>query len=144
MQKINDKYLIHLIQQNRQEALQILHQRYFHILCDFSKSYVFNKGDAEEIVTDVFLSIWSNRNELNIKRSIKTYLFTSVRHRCFGFLNARKKSLEHVNSGITEKYACGSSADSKICYFETLKHVERLIEKLPPQRRQIFKMSKID
>lgn len=144
MQKINDTYLIKLIQQNSQEALEILHQRYFRVLCNFSESYVCNKGDAEEIVTDVFLSIWSSRDELNIKRSLKTYLFSSVKHRCFGFLSARKKSIEHINSGITEKYACGLSADSILSYCETLKHIESLIEKLPPQRRQIFKMSKIE
>ncbi len=42
--------------------------------------------DAEDIVLDVFIFIWNNVGRINIDKSIRSYLFTSVRNRALNHL----------------------------------------------------------
>ena len=57
---------------------------------DFQRSV--RDEDAEELIQELMLFIWENRNSLFVEISLKSYLFMAVKHRC---LNAIKRQLYH-------------------------------------------------
>lgn len=99
---------------------------------------------AEEAVQDIFLKIWEKRKDLDPTLSFKSYLFTIA-------LNATKKiyrkKLQEVK--YKQNIALGLYVDqvSDVDFFEyknLIEFIDRIIDRLPPSRREIFILSKKD
>jgi RNA polymerase sigma-70 factor, ECF subfamily len=56
-------------------------------LCSFAYPYVRDAAAAEDIVQDVFATLWAARGTMDIKTSVRAYLYAAVRNRA---LNMRK------------------------------------------------------
>ena len=90
-----DIHLFKRIQEDDRLALNALFGMYYLKLCGFAYSYLRHKEDAEECVSDVFLNLWKNRKSIDVNRSLKAYLYISVRHASLAML--RKKSIHYEN-----------------------------------------------
>jgi len=64
-------------------------------LCSYANGYLKDLDASEEIVQEVMLKIWINRESLEITTSIQSYLFRAVRNGCLNML-------KHVS--IREEY----------------------------------------
>ncbi len=73
--------IIDRLHENDESALQFLVQRFSVPLTRFAYHYVGSRDTAEDIVDDVFVSVWENRATLEAIRSFQGYLFRSVRNR---------------------------------------------------------------
>ena len=71
-------------------AFEELFRREYAALCRFADRYVDDGPASEDLVQDLFASIWSNRARLDVRGSLRAYLFTAVRNRA---LNVRKHTL---------------------------------------------------
>jgi RNA polymerase sigma-70 factor (ECF subfamily) len=87
-----DEELVVLAQNNNQEALKIIIERYTSLLYNFV-ARLANKNDASDIVQEVFIKTWRNiRHFDKRKASFKTWIFTIARNTTTDFLR-KKKSL---------------------------------------------------
>ena len=77
-------------------AYESLFREHYRPLCAFAFQYVKSSDDAEEIVQDLFVRLWQDRQKVNITSSLKAYLFTSVRNRCINALNKVKRNEERL------------------------------------------------
>lgn len=82
MMKLNqghtDHELVHLLKQGDQQAFEVIYRRYVKDLYRLARKYL-QKEDCEEIIHDVFESLWIRKESLSIA-SLKHYLLTSVRY----------------------------------------------------------------
>ena len=62
----SNKELIRLIQNGDMVAFYNLYERYSKKLYFFVLRYIKLEADAEEIVQDVFIKIWENRNKIDV------------------------------------------------------------------------------
>ncbi|MFN3664992.1 MAG: RNA polymerase sigma factor, partial [Sediminibacterium sp.] len=97
---------------------------------------------AEEIVSDVFCTIWKNRKSIQVHTSIKAYLFTSIRNRAFDYLRKLKREkttdLEHAHA-----IPCPDESQEDLMETQVLtEKVESAIKSLPPQCRTIFLLNR--
>ena len=69
---------------------------YFYVpLCEYSFQILKDKMDAEEVVLDMFIFIWKNSYRIDIGKSIRSYLFISVKNRSLNHLRSvRPEALE--------------------------------------------------
>lgn len=63
-------------------------------------SYMYDKEEARDIVTDCFLYLWRHRQEVE-DRNIKGYLYFAVHNRCLSCLRSRK-SLQKTKDEIEQ------------------------------------------
>lgn len=75
-----------------QENFEQIYKQYYPKMFAFAKNYIPANEDAENIVQDVFLSLWERKQEIVISYTLVTYLFTLVKNRCLNFL--RHKLIE--------------------------------------------------
>ena len=113
---------------------------HFDPLCRFLKYYTANRVTIEEVVQDVFVKLWEDREVLQIE-SVKTYLYTSARNRMLNYIRDEKRRntlLEQWIQRETEKN-CGEE-----CFDidEFSERVQNAIDSLPEKCREIFEMSK--
>ena len=75
-----DILLLSQLQQGDKKAFNTLFRRYYPILCAYAHRFV-DLEDAEEIVQDVMLWLWENREILLIESSLSQYLLKMIYHR---------------------------------------------------------------
>ena len=140
MQKHDDILLLKLVQSGDEIAFKYIFDTYFVSLCRFSRLYIDNVQDAEELVLDLFTYLWENKEHININLSLKAYLFQSVKNRCLNYKRSRKSMLhiDEVSSLLKEEES----------YAIEVKELEKLIVEaicsLPEKCQEIFNMSRRD
>lgn len=140
----NDKLLVKQVIDGNERAFRKLFDTYSGDIYRYSLSLLKSKVYAEEIVQDVFIKVWSKRENLDASLSIKSYLFTITRNKCFNFLKKAAnefKLCEEVFFRSQESYIY---TDMKIIEDDMENIKRQAIDLLPPKRRLIFEMSRND
>jgi RNA polymerase sigma-70 factor, ECF subfamily len=123
---------------------ELLFNTWYSKLCSYANGFLKDIDASEEIVQEVMLKIWINREKLEITSSIQGYLFRAVRN---GSLNL----LKHVN--IREEYktfkeredsTLQRSHEEEMMVSELEVKIRKAIDSLPVERRRVFIMSRYD
>lgn len=59
---------------------------YFSKMKHFATEYVISDEDAENIVQDVFVELWENKEMLNMHMNLIAYLFTTIKNKCLNHM----------------------------------------------------------
>jgi RNA polymerase sigma-70 factor (family 1) len=136
-----DGHLIALWRNGNDKAYRVLFDRYFYKLYRYTLKLVPDKRISEEIVMDVMLAIWQKRDQLNCSLSLSAYLYKSVRNRHIDHL--RKQRVATVSLELTAVEPPSSSiTDSRILHKELENLYRTSLNRLPPQKKRIFTMSR--
>ncbi len=137
-----DQLLTRVLEHDDYGAFEKLFVFNYNPLRNFCKKIVRINEVAEELVSEVFLKIWSNRKHIVISSSPKSYLYTAVRNISFDHLRREKHS---ILAGLEEAAAvpCDSSDPHRCSEYEELQgRIEMAVEKLPRQCKLVFRMSR--
>jgi RNA polymerase sigma-70 factor (ECF subfamily) len=107
----------------------------------FVFTIVKTETDTEEIVQEVFVKLWENREKLKKQASFENYLFTIAYHTTVSLLRKRAKEvhyIEYVKSVQLEVEE--STPDETFNRDEIHETLNRLIEKMPGRRQEVFRM----
>ncbi|WP_345005026.1 RNA polymerase sigma-70 factor, partial [Snuella lapsa] len=137
----NDSFLVEQVANGCETAFLKLFNYYKDDIYRYSVSMLKQKEYAEEIVQDVFLKVWLNRDNLDPDLSFKSYIFTITRNLTINFLHkvANDKNMrEHV---FYDDSVC-SPVEAKLdeAYYEKIK--QQAINRLSPKRKRIFELSR--
>ena len=86
--KLSEKLLVSQIKARNRIAFEMMFNEYFLQLARFAEGMLFDSKLADDLVQDLFLNLWKNAENLTIDKSIKGYLYASIRNKC---LNELKK-----------------------------------------------------
>lgn len=148
MKKSLDAELIISIQNGDKKAFDKLFRKYYLILRDYARQLTHNVSVAEDIVQDLFYTLWTKQNEISGIKSIGAYLRISVHNRCITYL---KKNSSFVSEDIDKWLSaeCDSLQQEIFSYRDDDLEREELsliisetIESLPEQCRKVFKLSR--
>ena len=122
-------------------AFEVLFQKMYSPLCHYCEKIVLVREVAEELVSDVFYSIWTNRSRLQIL-SPKSYLYTAVRNRGFDYLRRVNRmswcDLELAAHLPSENYTLQDALE----HAELKMQISQGIGMLPRQCKIIFELSR--
>ena len=129
-----------------------IYLKYFPRLLRFAQEYVPTKEDAENIIQDVFMTLWERRNDLKIHISLVSYLFILIKNRCIDHLRrakyaaeGKKKMQENFNYELQMKLYSLEALDQSLISDSNIEAIiTRAIDSLPPKCREIFILNKID
>lgn len=144
--KLEDRKLLLEISKANKVAFEILFHRYYGTLCKFGASFEPRIDIVEEMVSDVFLTLWNGREKLPEIANVKAYLYVSVKNNLLKAVKQREVelSVEHHKEGLRET---NESIEQQIIEREQRKllsrKIERILEKVPKKSRQVFEMSRL-
>jgi RNA polymerase sigma-70 factor (ECF subfamily) len=139
-----DIALFNALKQGNKLALSSLFKAYYASLCSFAFQYLRNKEEAEEVVSDVYFNLWNSRSVIQIEKSVKAYLFTSVRNASIQRIKKRQPLFENVEDVLMSRHEEGVNPQQKIEYVELHNHYQRAVERLPARCKEIFLLSRVD
>lgn len=140
--------LFDAIRQGDEKALELIFLTYYRLLSRYAGSILKNESDGQEVAADVFMTFWEKRQSIEIKESLRQYLFAMTRHRTLRRLktNARNNISLELTPETVKEFEINSLAD-EAPDTETHLSTEYLatyINQLPPQRKHIFQLNKIE
>lgn len=137
-----DQELFALLKKGNEKAFADIFNRYQASLFDFAYKRIRDKDDAKDIVQEIFVRLWNNRADLQIRTSLRSYLYRSVLNGALNILSHRVIKEEYVNSLQQTIEANAQAADYHIRETDMEKLIEAEIAALPPKMREVFEMRK--
>jgi RNA polymerase sigma-70 factor (ECF subfamily) len=128
-----------------EQAFELLFRKYHVRLCRFANKYSNDPDEAREIVQEVFVKIWEEKENIDPEASLVAYLFKITQNICLNRLRHNK-----VKSKYIEIYKLVYTDYSEVSPYESLlaKELEDYIPiilcKIPPKCRKIFELSRVD
>lgn len=125
-------------------SFEELFRAYFTPLCSFARKYVDDKDEVKDIIHQVFIALWQQRDELDLSRSLKSYLFTAVHNRCLNYLRDRRKIVQY--EAPQHEAQVGEYLESRdhLVASETEARINSALDELPEKCREIFMMNRFE
>lgn len=143
MEEKKDYGLIERIRRGDEAAFRTVFLTHYEPLCNYIWKYVRSKYLAEEVVQEVFASMWERRDKLKNDGHLRGLLYESARNRALNYIKHQKivdqyiKENKYLNQD--ESYLLQDPFDHHDQMF--LNSLRKAIENLPPKARQIYKMN---
>ncbi|HTI93912.1 MAG TPA: sigma-70 family RNA polymerase sigma factor [Puia sp.] len=139
---LNDSELLRLLKQDNALAFQELYDRYWQKLYFLAHRRLKSATAAEEIVQNVFLTIWRKRSTLNIEEPA-AYLAAVTRYAVYHYVAAEKRRAtkeEIAGSRQTESVGIEMLIEDKLL----LEIVRQQANELPQKCRLVFIYNKLE
>jgi len=125
-------------------AMDALFSHYYPRLYNFSRAFLKMEDGIDDILQDVFLKIWRNRQNIKNAHTFNSYLFTITKNHLLNELRSRLN-----NQKIRDQIYRASAAKEYLLFentgFEELQgKVELIVNDLPSKQKEIFKLSRFD
>ncbi len=131
---------LHALREGNHKAFEEIFVLYFNKIKTFISAYIKSDTDTEDLTEEIFLNLWYNRESIDTSKSFNSYLHTIARHAALNFIN-HKLVQESYQKNYSQPDAGFSSEDELIAH-ETALLIEMAVQKMPEQRRQVYKLSK--
>ncbi len=123
------------------DAFNLLFKEHHRSLCISALVILKNEKIAEDIVQDVFLKVWTKKEEIKDINNIVGYLYTSVRNACFDELRKTRFTEDIIEVELSDQ---ALDPFHSVQIKELGKHLKEASESLPGQCREIFELVHID
>jgi len=137
----NDRILIEGLVKGDAHAFDEIFKKYNRKVYSFSIRNFKNQGEAEEIVQEVFINLWNDRQKLAQVKNLEAWIFTI----CFNTIRKHIRKIvrekKHLENFTRDFNWNDNSVASEIEFNDLMKKVDNIIEKLPDRQRHIFLLS---
>jgi RNA polymerase sigma-70 factor (ECF subfamily) len=113
-------------------------------LVRYAASLVKDQDTAEEIIQDLFVRIWQDREKLKIESSLNGYLFRSAHNRCLHHIAHIRVVERHASEVAAMGEDTTESPADRLQYRELQERIAGIIEKLPERCGQIFCLNRFE
>ncbi|UYQ92500.1 RNA polymerase sigma-70 factor [Chitinophaga horti] len=132
-----------IVTQSDQKAFEELFTGCYTRLVKFAAEYLQSTEAAEEVVSDVFMKLWTGRQQFEAVAHIGKYLFTAVRNQSLNHLR-QFSNIHIVSTDDAGEARLVNTFDpcSATEWRELLLRLDEAVEQLSPRRRMIFRLIK--
>lgn len=132
------KDLFERIGRDDHTAFRILVDRYRNNLYGQAMAYLKDSHKAQDIVQEVFLSLWQQRRSLGSVGQPENYLFTIARNKITD--EFRKKLLLPLPSQDGQAQAAYPAAEDIFYHKQLQLFIQAAVDRLPPQQKAVFEL----
>lgn len=130
-------YFLSLLNRGDVKAYNSLYEKYYGLMVLYAYKLTGQKALAEDIVQDVFTSIWASHVQFADYRSIRTYLYHSVRNYCINHnIHPRSRQVALDEDGLADRLGC--DPEMPFVEEEIYKLMFGAIDKLPKRCREVM------
>jgi RNA polymerase sigma-70 factor (family 1) len=135
----SDEQLLELLKTDDEKAFETLYSRFWKPLYFSAFQILGDRDICKDIIQELFVDIWQRREYLEIKTSLKGYLFTAVKYRVFKEI--RNSSNNELFEDLDVKVSSWTG-DSKMLISEIEKIVNLTVSSLPEGCKQVYTLSR--
>ncbi|MCX6325497.1 MAG: RNA polymerase sigma-70 factor [Bacteroidia bacterium] len=140
---MNDLLLIEGLGRRDKVVFDYIFNYYYSSLCAFSMQYLNDRNAGEDLVQDFFVALWIEAPNLQIRSSLKSYLFACVKNRCLDFQKHQKVTEKYRAYVLFSAESGDDTTDHYLAESELRQAIKKSLEKLSPRCREIFELSRL-
>lgn len=140
-----------LLKKGDKKAFHEIVETYYARLCAYAFNYVHVTQVSEDMVSDLLLHIWEKREKIAITASIQAYLFRGIHNACLNYIKLQQSryvatDFSVVSDYYQEEYRIHEQTTPMdyLISDELSEQINSLIEALPGQCREIFRLSRLN
>ena len=139
----SDRGVVEAIRRGDSRAFDALFRQHYGALCAYAVRMTDDDPDeAEDVVQQVFIKLWEQRNDLEIRWTLKSYLYKMVHNRCLNRIRDRQNRERNLELRERTRDQVVQPSEGRE---EELKHrLNTALNQLPPQCRQVFELSRFE
>ncbi|SKB41202.1 RNA polymerase sigma-70 factor, ECF subfamily [Sphingobacterium nematocida] len=141
----SDIEIVALLRDNDERAFKEVYERYYPVLHIHAFKKIDNNEAIKDLLQDVFVSFWKNRDQLTISHSLSAYLYAAVRYKISNYIlqqQTANKYLDSLQGYIDQQDSI--QTDFLVRHKELNQIIEAEINALPPAMRKIFILSRFE
>lgn len=138
----NDLSLLARLAHSDESALTEIYKQYWQQLFISAYNVLKDKAACEDILQNLFLSLWLRKETLQIHTSLSAYLHTAVRYQVFRHLKTGKVIIEVLDDLDTRLQLQVPSSEVDLFCKETSAQINNAVGLLPKKCKIIYKMSR--
>lgn len=139
---LNDKELVCLLGTDDRQAFTEIYNRYWKKLFTIAANKIADLDDAEEIVQDIFVSLWRRRADLDISGTLSPYLAVSVKYRVIKVLNKRYHQQRYTDYNRVHISIADNSTEQWLEFEELKDRLLLFVAELPEKCRLAYRLSR--
>jgi RNA polymerase sigma-70 factor (ECF subfamily) len=139
-----DEVLLVQVSEDNHLAFTTLYDRYASPLYGYAMKRVNDKEACEEMIQEIFVSLWERRKHLGHVTQLRAYLYSALRYRIANHIAhsmIRVKYAQHYEAFASRQ---DNSTEEKMNVIDFNETLERSIASLPENCQKIFKMSRLE
>lgn len=125
------------------ESFNQVFRRYYSPMVRFCIRYVADSDIASEIVQDLFVKLWSNREKISFNTSFESYMMTSVRNSALTYIN-KERSHAEANLRIYSEESDNTDPSETLQSNNLEESYRKILKDMPEKRREVFLASRYD
>ena len=131
----------HIVNLKDEKTFEFIFRSHYAQLAGFAVGYVGDRDEAEEIVQEMFSRIWIRHETLEIRTSIKSYLFGAVRNACLNYLKHQAIKQKYVDRQLHQDQP---EPTDFLELDELTERIQKGMDRLPKKCREIFELSRYE
>ncbi|WP_321343066.1 RNA polymerase sigma-70 factor [uncultured Draconibacterium sp.] len=139
---MNNEKLINRFIDGDKTAINDLYAEYSPRLYRFAMAYLKSESEVLDIVQEVFVNVWVNRNKLKKDSNLDAYLFTVAKNTIVSVFRKKLSEKDYLEYLKNKSISNTIDTESQFNYNQLSDKLNDLVEQLPPQRKKIYQLSK--
>ena len=123
------------------ETYKEIFNQFYKPLVIFAASKVKSTETAEDLVQDIFISLWNKKLKFEDNISLKTYLYRSVLNRCINYIRDSKSKEKYLQSLTDATITEQNTLMNEIIRADVYSILISAVNTLPPRCKEIFQMA---
>ncbi|GAB3262388.1 RNA polymerase sigma-70 factor [Larkinella harenae] len=140
---ITDEKLVDALSEGNTQAFGEIYNRYWYKLFCVAYHETGSREDAEELVHDLFESLWNKRHQALI-RHLSSYLVVSIKHLSTNYIKSKITRRRYQEYLILHELRQSEITDDAVNYSDLSKAIEEVMKKLPEKTCQVFTLSRFE
>lgn len=137
---LEDTELMDRLRAGDEVALKLIYKKYWNQLYSSAYNLLHDQPACEDIIQDLFINLWNKREQIEIRATLKSYLFASVRYEVYR--QVRQGSVrEDIFENIQDRLQTPSEYGN-IEHRELLSYVNSIVNNLSEKCKVVYKLSR--
>jgi RNA polymerase sigma-70 factor (ECF subfamily) len=128
------------VKEGQTAALTCIYRKYWRRLYVSAHAILKDEQTCEDIIQEIFLKLWQNRERIEIKATLVSYLYSSVRYEVYRHIKTGKVR-EDIFDHIFERMQAGPDYPD-LEYKELYTQIHTIVESLPERCKAVYKLSR--
>lgn len=125
-------------------SFESIYRRHWEAVYAVCFHYVENRQVAEDLVQEIFQSLWERRDTLVIETSAEHYLLRAAKLKVFHYLRTSRLHKQHHQALVIQLTPSENSTENNVLYKELSGKISRLVNTLPSQPRTVYTLSRVN
>jgi len=138
--RIEDIELMDRIRSGDETALKLIYKKYWNQLFSSAFNVLHDQHVSEDIIQEIFINLWNKREIIEIRVSLKSYLFASTRYEVYRqvrFSSVREDIFENIFERMESPSEYGN-----IEHRELLSQISSIVDNLSEKCKVVYKLSR--